>query len=183
MIWCNTGYLSGLWRHVFKRDRWELSVFAKSLILLPHTMFQSQEGEKLLGQLIGRCSMTVQFLDYFKGKWRTWYRFISLVGRVFARVHSLVESYQRHKKWYLVPPCLILSILRYGSRVKWSNPGEGVAPSSTSWWSSYWKGSLQVTLDYSRQLYLLFWGLYHENKRKKNGYRIIYKSWILSTAD
>ena len=28
----------------------------------------------------------------------------------------------------LIPPCLTLSILRYVSRVKWSNPGKGVAP-------------------------------------------------------
>ena len=43
-------------------------------------------------------------------------------------VQSQVESYQRLKKWYLMPPCLILSILRYVSRVKWSNPENGVAP-------------------------------------------------------
>ena len=30
---------------------------------------------------------------------------------------------------------------------------EGVAPSPTPWCSSYRKGSLQVTLDYGRQLY------------------------------
>ena len=41
-------------------------------------------------------------------------------------------------------------------RVKWSNPGKGVAPSPTSWCSSYWKGSLWVTLDYGRQLYFFF---------------------------
>ena len=46
-------------------------------------------------------------------------------------VQSQVESYQRLKKWYLMPPCLTLSIIRYGSRVKWSNPGKGVAPSPT----------------------------------------------------
>ena len=28
-----------------------------------------------------------------------------------------VESYQRLKKWYLTPPCLILSILRYRSMI------------------------------------------------------------------
>ena len=44
-------------------------------------------------------------------------------------VQSQVESYQRLKKWYLMPPCLTLSIIRYVSRVKWSNPGKGVAPS------------------------------------------------------
>ena len=50
-------------------------------------------------------------------------------------VRSQVESYQRLKKWYLMPPCLTLSIIRYGSRVKWSNPGKGVAPSPTPWCS------------------------------------------------
>ena len=71
-------------------------------------------------------------------------------------VQSQVESYQRLKKWYLTPPCLTLSIIRYVTRVKWSNPGEGVAPSPTPRCSSYWKGSLRVALDYSRQLYLLY---------------------------
>ena len=33
---------------------------------------------------------------------------------------------------------------------------EGVAPSPTPWCSSYRKGSLRVTLDYGRQLYLLY---------------------------
>ena len=28
-----------------------------------------------------------------------------------------------------MPPCLTLSIIRYGPRVKWSNPGKAVAPS------------------------------------------------------
>ena len=45
------------------------------------------------------------------------------------------------KKWYLIFPCLTLSIIRYVSRVKWSNPGKGVAPSLTPQYSSYWKGS------------------------------------------
>ena len=44
-------------------------------------------------------------------------------------VQSQVESYQRlKKKWYLMPPCLTLSIIRYGSRVKWSNPGKELRP-------------------------------------------------------
>ncbi len=37
-------------------------------------------------------------------------------------VQSQVESYQRLKKWYLISPCLTLSIKRYVSRIKWSNP-------------------------------------------------------------
>ena len=50
-----------------------------------------------------------------------------------TRVQSHVESYQR----YLIPPCLTLSIIRYVSRVKWSNPGKRVAPSPTAWCCIY----------------------------------------------
>ena len=70
-------------------------------------------------------------------------------------VQSQIESYQRFLKWYLMRPGVTLSITRYVSRVKWSNPGKGVAPSPTLRCSSYWKGSLRVIFDYGRQLYLL----------------------------
>ena len=54
-----------------------------------------------------------------------WTPDIGLAVRVFANgLGDLVQSYQRLKKWYLMPPCLTLSIIRYGSRVKWSNPGK-----------------------------------------------------------
>ena len=46
-------------------------------------------------------------------------------------VQSKVELYQRLKKWYLMPPFLMLSIIRYGSGVKYNNPGKGVAPTPT----------------------------------------------------
>ena len=52
-------------------------------------------------------------------------------------VQSQVKSYQRLKKWYLMPPCLTLSIIRYVSRVKWSNPEKGVALSPTPRCSRY----------------------------------------------
>ena len=55
----------------------------------------------------------------------------------------------------MIPPCLTLSNIRYVSRIKWSNPGKGVVPAPTAQYSSYWKGSLQVALDYGCQLYLL----------------------------
>ena len=78
-------------------------------------------------------------------------RAIGLMSRVFANgsgtgVQSLVESYQRLKKWYLMPHCLALSIM-LGSRVKWSSPGKGVAPFPTPRCSSCRKESLQVILD------------------------------------
>ena len=82
-------------------------------------------------------------------------RLIGPVGRVFTNDPRDLGSYQRLLKWYLIPPCLTLSNIRYVSRVKWNTPGKGVAPSPTPRCSSYWKGSLLVTLDYGRQFYLL----------------------------
>ena len=63
-------------------------------------------------------------------------RLIGLVGRVFTNgpgdlVQSQVASYETLLKWYLITPSLTLSNIRYVSRVKWSNPGKGVAPSPT----------------------------------------------------
>ena len=77
---------------------------------------------------------------------RQLYWAIGIMARVFAngpgdRVQSRVDSYQRLKKWYLMPPYSALKTIRYGSRVKWSNPGNGVAPSPTFQCSSYWKPS------------------------------------------
>ena len=74
---------------------------------------------------------------------------------------SQIESYQRPKKWYLTISCLTLSIIRYVSRVKWSNPGKGVAPSPTPRCSSYRKGSFRVNLDYGRIYHLIVWLNYH----------------------
>ena len=57
------------------------------------------------------------------------------------------------QKWYLISPCLTFSIIRYRSRIKWSNQKKGVAPSSTPQCCSYWKGSLWFALEYGCQLY------------------------------
>ena len=38
-----------------------------------------------------------------------------------------VRVIPKTQKWYLILPCLTLSIIRYISRVKWSSPGKGVA--------------------------------------------------------
>ena len=64
------------------------------------------------------------FLDWWLGR-----RSVCYSGREFANGPGL-------KKWYLIPPCLTLSIIRYVSRVKWSNPGKGVVPSPTPRYSS-----------------------------------------------
>ena len=41
-------------------------------------------------------------------------------------IQSEVESYQRLKKWYIMPPCLTLGIIRNVSMVKWLNLRKGV---------------------------------------------------------
>ena len=67
--------------------------------------------------------------------------FAGLAVRVFANRPGDLGSIpgrvipKTQKKWYLMPPCLTLSNIRYGSKVKWSNPGKGVAPSPTPWCS------------------------------------------------
>ena len=68
-------------------------------------------------------------------------------------VQYQVASYQRLLKGYLIPPCLTLCNIRYVLKVKWSNSGKGVGPSPTPQCSSYWKGNLQVALDYGCKLY------------------------------
>ena len=65
-----------------------------------------------------------------------------LVGRALSNgpetwVQSQVESYQRHKKWNSMTTCLTIIIIRYGSRVKWSNQGRKVASSQTPLCSTY----------------------------------------------
>ena len=87
---------------------------------------------------------------------------IGIMIRVFANGPGDLGSIPgrvmpKTQKWYLMPPCLTLSMIRYGSRVKWVNPGKGVAPSPTPRCSSYRKGSLRDNLNYSRRLYLLIY--------------------------
>ena len=69
---------------------------------------------------------------------------VGIIVRVFANGLGDLGSIPgrvipKTQKWYLMAPCLTLSNIRYGSRVKWSNSGKGVAPSRTSWCSSYRK--------------------------------------------
>ena len=69
----------------------------------------------------------------------------SIPGRVIPKTQKMVLD------------ASLLNTQHYKVRIKGKvEPSrEGVAPSPTSWCSSYRKGSLRVTLDYGRQLYLL----------------------------
>ena len=71
-------------------------------------------------------------------------------------VQSQVESYQRLEKMVLDASLLNTQHFKVRIKGKVEPSREGVAPSPTSWCSSYRKGSLRVTLDYGRQLYLLY---------------------------
>ena len=87
---------------------------------------------------------------------------IGLLSRVFTNGPGDLGSIPgrvipKTLKWYLIPPCLTFSNIRYVSRVKWSNPGKGVVLSPIPQCSRNSKGSLQVALDYSRQLYNFIW--------------------------
>ena len=67
----------------------------------------------------------------------------SIPGRVIPKTQKMVLD------------ASLLNTQHYKVRIKGKvEPSrEGVAPSPTSWCSSYRKGSLRVTLDYGRQLY------------------------------
>ena len=75
-------------------------------------------------------------------------------------VQCLVKSYQRLKKCYLVPPCLTLIFISHGLKVSGSIEGKEVVLSPTPHRSSYWKRSLQVSLDYRRPTCLLYIYIY-----------------------
>ena len=55
------------------------------------------------------------------------------------------SSHTKDSKMLLDAPWL--NTLHYKVRVKWNNPGNGIAPFPTPQCSRYWKGSLRVTLD------------------------------------
>ena len=75
-----------------------------------------------------------------------------------------------------MPPCLTLSIIRYGSRVKWSNPGKGVAPSPTPWCSKLSKRepSGHPRLWSPTLLTLRFFSLPDTKRERKTGWMIYY---------
>ena len=71
-------------------------------------------------------------------------------------VQFQVESYQRLKK--MVLDASLLNTQHYKVRIKGKveQSRERISALPTHWCSSYRKGSFRVTLDYGRQLYLLY---------------------------
>ena len=82
-------------------------------------------------------------------------KLISMMVRVFTNgprpwCSILDQIISKTQKMVLDASLLNTKHYKVWIKSKWSNPGKGIAPSSTPQCSSYWKGSLQVTLDYSR---------------------------------
>ena len=93
-------------------------------------------------------------------------------------VQSQVESYQRLKKWYLMPPWLTLSIIKYRSRVNLSNPVKGVVHSLHLGIVANEKGAFRshLTMVTSFTLYINILNKHYIINRNKrcpwcNGYR------------
>ena len=88
-------------------------------------------------------------------------RYIGLAIRVFANGLGDLGSIPGRvipKTQKMVLDASLLNTQHYKGRIKGKveQSREGVAPSPTPWCSSYRKGSFRVTLDYGRQLYLLY---------------------------
>ena len=112
-------------------ERLKFFIFRK-IIMISHVLKHERNKLKLF---LLKIRMIIKIeTDRFKKK--------NLVVSVFANGPGDLGSIPgrvipKTQKWYLMPPCLTLSNIRYVSRVKWSNPGKGVAPSPTPCCSSY----------------------------------------------
>ena len=105
-----------------------------------------------MGQIELNCEL---FLN-----WIAWNRTVGLGVRVFANGPGDLGSIPGRvipKTQKMVLDASLLSTQHYKVRIKGKveQSRKGVAPSPTHWCSSYRKGSLRVTLDYGRQLYIL----------------------------
>ena len=80
-------------RHVQRSSKKDLITF------LPHLNLRLLTHNRISLLASSKCVECLPIV------WETW-------------VQSQVESYQRLKKWYLMPSCLTLSIIRYVSRLR-----------------------------------------------------------------
>ena len=123
---------------------WYLSPFSHSF------QFYSVDGKVDNFAILLLLSLLMIIINFELAYDEVWVEHVPDIGimvRVCANGQGDLGSYQRLKKWYLMSPCLTLSIIRYGSRVKWSNPVKRAAPSPTPWCSSYQKREPSYPLD------------------------------------
>ena len=84
-----------------------------------------------------------------------WSEYMMTYQRSILKEKETGRVIPKTQKMVLDPSLLYTQHYKVRIKAKWSNQGKGVTLSPTPWCSSYRKGSLQVTLDIGRQLYLL----------------------------
>ena len=126
--------------------------------IITKTLFFLRKGVSLFGKEYSQHILGPT--DRAEEKKRIFMLIFGLAVRVFANGPGDLGSISGRvipKTQKMVLDASLLNTQHYKVRIKGKvEPSrEGVAPSPTSWCSSYRKGSLRVTLDYGRQLYLL----------------------------
>ena len=175
-------WLLGLVGRVFVNGLWDLGsipgrVIPKTLkIVLDTSLLNTQQYKVLLRVKWSNPgkgavpSPTPRCSSYWKGSFPVALDYscqlllnqlIGLLGKVFInglRDLGSIPDRVIPKTLKIVLDTSLLNTQQYKVllRVKWSNPGKGVVPSPTPRCSSYWKGNLLVTLDYSRQQLYFF---------------------------
>ena len=90
---------------------------------------------------------------------------ISIMVRVFANGlgdQGSIPGQVIPKTQKMILDVALLNTQHYKVQIKgkWSNPGKGVAPSPTLWWSSNWKGSIQVVFNNGLTTYFIYIYIY-----------------------
>ena len=150
------------------------------ILTLPCRLFNKKTPQKSnVGILsyINKYSLWIFFSSYFYI--HIFFQYMSLISidiivRVFANVpgdQGSIPGQVIPKTQKMVLDASLLNIHHYKAWIKdkWRNPGKVVAPSPTPWCNSYWKGSLQVTLNDGWPTYLLTYSKsFSINKRNIN---------------
>ena len=122
-----------------------ISIIKDKLLVRLELMLQFFRGGKKKPSL----NASAAWLIYEKPLTHSVSQFLRVLGSIPGRVIPKTQK--------MVLDASLLNTQHYKVRIKGKveQSREGVAPSPTPWCSSYRKGSLRVTLDYGRQLYLL----------------------------
>ena len=119
-------------------NTWEITNYGRFLNQFPPNIIKSIQQFERINKKICRQKMSIMFNEIcINEEMLPKYTHTHTHTRTHTHTHTYIYIY----------------IYIYISR-------EGVAPSPTPWCSSYRKGSLRVTLDYGRQLYLLYIYIY-----------------------
>ena len=125
--------------------------YAKNLLLDQVFLFNTSNQFLLVFQNVKSCWIILYLSWFILTNIHTYIH----TGRVFANGLGDRGSIPGQVIPKTLKMVLDTSLLNTRHYKVWSNPGKGVVPSLTPWCSSYWKGSLQVTLNYGGQQQLI----------------------------